>query len=135
MTKPQITGLAACGAMAFSVLMPILTAPNASLSLMSNNEVQAIIVLILTTATAAAFYFRRPIITMLASLLNLLFVFFLLSIYVGAKANPEPGEFSQIMLMSFSWGWLVIVGAALVMAGASFKARADREAGASEASA
>jgi NADH:ubiquinone oxidoreductase subunit K len=101
---------------------------------MSNNEVQAIIVLILTAATAAGFYFRRPIITMLASLLNLLFVCFLLFIYVGAKANPEPGEFSQIMLMSFSWGWLVILGASLVMAVASFKTRSERKVEASNVS-
>lgn len=135
MTKPQITGLAACAAMAFSAFMPILAAPNASLNLMSNNEVQAIIVLVLTAAASAGFYFHRPIITMLPSLLNLLFVCFLLFIYVGAKANPAPGEFSQIMVMSFSWGWLVIVGAALVMAGAAFKVRADREADASDAKA
>tara|TARA_B100002049_G_scaffold180577_1_gene137501 strand:+ start:54 stop:461 length:408 start_codon:yes stop_codon:yes gene_type:complete len=133
MTKLQITGLAACAAMAFSVFMPILSAPQASFSLMSNNEVQAFIVLALTVAGAAGFYWQRPIAAVLASLLNLLFVCFLLVIYIGAKANDDPANFSPIQFMSLSWGWLVIIGAALVMAGASFKVRVDRKASASDA--
>ena len=135
MTKPQITGLAACAAMAFSVFMPILSAPQASLSLMSSNEVQAYIVLALTAPAATGFYWQRPIVAVLASLLNLLFACFLLVIYVGAKANDDPADFSPVQFMSLSWGWLVIIGAALLMAGAAFKVRAHCEAGASDASA
>jgi|GEM_PF-6501758 len=135
MTKLKITGLAACAAMAFSVFMPILSAPQASLSLMSSNEVQAYIVLALTAPAAAGFYWQRPIVAVLASLLNLLFVCFLLVIYVGAKGNDDPASFSPIQFMSLSWGWLVIIGAALVMPGAAFKVGADREACASDASA
>ncbi|MES1947497.1 hypothetical protein C84B14_09112 [Salinisphaera sp. C84B14] len=123
MTKPQITGLTACAAMAFSVFMPILSAPQTSLSLMSSNEIQAFIVLALTGPAAAGFYWRRPIVAVLASLLSVLFACFLLVIYIGAKTTDDPNEFSAIMFMSLSWGWLVIVGAALVMAGASFKTR------------
>ena len=135
MTKLQITGLTACAAMAFSVFMPILSAPQASLSLMSSNEVQAYIVLAITAPAAAGFYWQRPIVAVLAGLLNLLFVCFLLVIYIGAKANDDPASFSPVQLMSLSWGWLVIIAASLVMAGAAFRVRADREAGASGASA
>ncbi|ROO28251.1 hypothetical protein [Salinisphaera orenii] len=133
MTKLQITGLAACAAMAFAVFMPILSTPQTSLSLMSSNEVQAYIVLAITAPAAAGFYWQRPIVAVLASLLNLLFVCFLLVIYVGAKTNDDPANLSPVQFMSLSWGWLVIIGAALVMAGAAFKVRADREASASDA--
>ncbi|MES1949748.1 hypothetical protein S4A8_02783 [Salinisphaera sp. S4-8] len=102
---------------------------------MSYKEVLAVIVLALAAAAAAGFYFRRPVVSALASLLCLLYVCFLLFAFISARSEKDPAEFSALMVMSMSWGWLFMVGSGLVMAGASFKARRVRRENASEISA